>query len=122
MKRFIGIMFLLTSSVSYADHLDVISFTLKDGCSYSEMNETVAEFNGWASDMGYQAEIASPMFHDDMNTRYWIGRSAGNEAFGKAYDSWFSGLVDEDSNVASLSERMNDCMDFGARRAYMTSP
>jgi len=122
MKRIIGIMFLLTSSVSFADHLDVIGFTLDEDCSFSDYMEIVGDFNAWGEERGYQTEIAAPVHHDNMQTYYWIGRSANGETFGKAYDEWVAGLFDEDSGPYALNERFRDCAINDSRRSYLTFP
>ena len=123
MKRLIGTMLLLVASASHAGHLDVISFTLDESCSFGTYLEIVDDFNEWGEAYGYQAEIASPLFTDNMATHYWLGRSADNETFGKAYDAWETGQVDADSLPAKLNARFDECGEENmSRRAYKTFP
>ena len=122
MKRFIASTLLLLASVSHADHLDVIGFTLNDNCSFDEYLEIVNDFNEWGDDYGYQAEIAAPMYHDDIDTHYWLGRSADVETFGKAYDAWAAAQSDSGSAPAQLNARFGDCTTNSTRRAYRTFP
>ena len=123
MKRLIGTMLLLIASASHAGHLDVISFTLDESCSFGTYLEIVDDFNEWGEAYGYQAEIAAPLFTDDMATHYWLGRSADNETFGKAYDAWETGQVDADSVPAKLNARFGECGEENmSRRAYKTFP
>jgi len=122
MKAIIGAMLFLIASASHAGHLDVISFTLNDGCSLSQYSEIVADFNEWGEAHGYQTEIASPLFSENMDTHYWLGRSADNEAFGKAYDAWQAGQADADSVPSKLNARFGECTTNMTRRAYGTFP
>lgn len=123
MKRLIGSMLLLLASVSHADHLDVIAFTLDEDCSLTTYVEIVDDFNEWGEAYGYQAEIAAPMFNEDLDTHYWLGRSPSTETFGKAYDAWTDALADEDSVPARLNARFAECGDGNdARRAYRMYP
>lgn len=123
MKRLIGTVLLLATSTSYAGHLDVISFTLDEDCSMETYLEIVDDFNEWGEAYGYQTEIAAPVFHDNFDTHYWLGRSASGEAFGKAYDAWTSAQADSDSVPARLNARFGECgAGNDARRAYRTFP
>lgn len=122
MKRILAALLALSASAAQAGHLDVISFTLKDGCSLGQYREIVEDFNDWGKVHGYQAEIAAPMFSEDMDTHYWLGRSADNEAFGKAYESWLAGQADADSVPAQLNARLGECQTNSTRRAYGTLP
>ena len=97
MKKILGAILILSASASQAGHLDVISFTLDESCSFGTYLEIVDDFNEWGEAYGYQAEIAAPLFTDDMAAHYWLGRSADNETFGKAYDAWEAGQADAES-------------------------
>jgi hypothetical protein len=109
MKKLIGTMLLLMASASHAGHLDVISFTLDEDCSLGQYLEIVDDFNEWGEAYGYQTEIAAPLFNDNMDTHYWLGRSADNETFGKAYDAWEAAQADADSVPAKLNARFGEC-------------
>lgn len=122
MKRILAAILILSASAAQAGHLDVISFTLKDDCTLGQYAQIVEDFNDWGKAHGYQAEIAAPMFSDNMETHYWLGRSADNEAFGKAYDAWQSGQADADSVPAQLNARLGECQTNSTRRAYGTFP
>jgi hypothetical protein len=123
MKKLIGTMLLLMASASHAGHLDVISFTLDGDCSLGQYLEIVDDFNEWGEAYGYQTEIAAPLFNDDMATHYWLGRSADNETFGKAYDAWEAAQADAESVPAKLNARFGECGEENtARNAYRTFP
>lgn len=122
MKKFLAAILILSASAAQAGHLDVISFTLKDGCSLEQYIEIVDDFNDWGEAHGYQAEIAAPMFSENMDTHYWLGRSADNETFGKAYDAWQAGQADADSVPSRLNARFGECTTNMTRRAYATFP
>ncbi|MDT8410737.1 MAG: hypothetical protein RQ741_14170 [Wenzhouxiangellaceae bacterium] len=122
MNRILAAILVLSASAAQAGHLDVISFTLKDGCSLGQYRQIVGDFNEWGKAHGYQTEIAWPMFGDDMETHYWLGRSADNAAFGKAADAWLAGQADADSVPAQLNARFGECQSNSTRRAYGTFP
>ena len=61
MKRLLAAMLLFLPAVSMADHLDVIEFKLKDGCSFSKYLGIVKDFNEWGKGHGYKAEILMPV-------------------------------------------------------------
>ncbi len=122
MKKLFGCILILFATASQADHLDVIGFTLSEDCSFAEYLEIVDDFNEWAAPYGYRTEIAAPTFHDDMATHYWLGRSAGFEAFGAAYDAWTAAQADADSGPARLNARFGECTSNSSRRAYQTFP
>ncbi len=123
MKKTIAAMLFLVASASQAGHLDVIAFTLNEGCSLGKYLEIVDDFNQWGKAYGYQAEIAVPTFNENLTTHYWLGRSANNEAFGKAYDVWEAAQSDPSSVPAKLGARFDECGEENmARRAYRTFP
>lgn len=123
MKKILGAILVLSASVSQADHLDVIAFTLNEGCSLPKYLEIVDDFNQWGEAYGYQAEIAAPLFNENLDTHYWLGRSADNETFGKAYDAWEAAQSDAASVPAKLNARFDECGEEDqARRAYQTFP
>ena len=123
MKKILGAILILSASASQAGHLDVISFTLDESCSFGTYLEIVDDFNEWGEAYGYQAEVAAPLFTDDMATHYWLGRSADNETFGKAYDAWEAGQADAESVPAKLAARFDECGEENmSRRAYRTLP
>jgi len=122
MKKIIAAALLIGATAAHAGHLDVIAFTMKEDCSLSTYLAIVDDFNEWGEDYGYQTEIAVPTFQADLDTHYWLGRSADGETFGKAYDAWVAGLGDADSIPAGLNERFGECTDNSTRNAYLTFP
>jgi hypothetical protein len=122
MKLWIAAALFVAASTSQAGHLDVIGFTMKEGCSMTQYLAIVADFNEWAQAHGYQAEIAVPTFQSNLDTIYWLGRSADGETFGKAYDAWLSGIGESGSVPANLAERFGECADNDSRNAYRTFP
>jgi len=123
MKKTLAALLVLSASAAHAGHLDVIAFTLNEGCTLNQYLEIVDDFNEWGKAYGYQAEIAAPLFNESLDTHYWLGRSANNEAFGKAYDAWEAEQADANSVPARLMQRFGECeMGNDARRAYRTFP
>jgi|SRR5208282_3594203 len=110
---------LLVPICASADHLDVIQFKLKDGCTLETEVALKNDFNTqWGKSHGYIAEIASPVAGNDLASYYWIGRTANAEAFGKAWDTWRNELSDPKSAAAKLSERLGKCGANESRRSY----
>jgi hypothetical protein len=123
MKKMIGAMLLLVASASHAGHLDVISFTMSEDCSLAKYLEIVDDFNTWGEAHGYQAEIAVPAFHSNLETIYWLGRSANAEVFGKAFEAWETSLGNASSVPAQLNDRFGECSNGNdTRHAYKTFP
>lgn len=123
MKKTLAALLILSASAAQAGHLDVISFTLNDECTLGQYLEVVEDFNEWGRAYGYQTEIAAPTFGDDLETHYWLGRSANNEAFGKAYDAWVAAQADATSVPARLNARFGECQGGDdTRHAYRTFP
>lgn len=123
MKRIIGAILFLSASASYAGHLDVIAFTLNENCSLGKYLEIVDDFNQWGEAYGYQTEIAAPTFNENLDTHYWLGRSASGEAFGKAHDAWEAAQTNASSVPAQLMKRFGECGNGNdARHAYRTFP
>jgi len=110
---------LLAPLCASADHLDVIQFKLKEGCTMDGYVAIKNDFNAqWGKSHGYLAEIASPVASNDLVSLYWIGRTASAEAFGKAWDVWRSELSDPKSVAAKLNERFQKCSTEESRRSY----
>jgi hypothetical protein len=110
---------LLAPLCASADHLDVIQFKLKEGCTMDGYVAIKNDFNAqWGKSHGYLAEIASPVASNDLTSQYWIGRTASAEAFGKAWDVWRSELSDPKSVAAKLNERFQKCSTEESRRSY----
>ena len=102
-----------------AQHIDVIQFKLKEGCTLANYVTLKNDFNGqWGKSHGYIAEIASPLASNDLGSLYWIGRTANAEAFGKAWDIWRNELTDPTSVASKLEERFEKCSIDEARRSY----
>ena len=123
MKKVLGAMLILFASASQAGHLDVISFTLDEDCTLAKYLEIVDDFNAWGEAYGYQTEIAVPTFNENLETIYWLGRSANGETFGKAHDAWESALRDASSVPVQLMARFGECTNGNdTRHAYRTFP
>lgn len=64
-----------------------------------------------------------PTFGDDLQTHYWLGRSADGTTFGKAYDAWVAAQSDANSVPARLMARFEACEATSpTRHAYLTLP
>ena len=123
MKKTLAALLILSASAAHAGHLDVISFTLNEDCTLEQYLEIVDEFNEWGKAYGYKTEIAVPSFSDNLETIYWLGRSANGETFGKAYDAWEAAQSDANSVPARLMQRFGECGGGNdTRRAYQTFP
>lgn len=116
-KIFVAAFFLLPLN-ALADHMDVIEFKMKDGCSFGEYMEIVADFNEWGKDYGYQTKIAYPLQSNNLTSMYWLGTSANAAAFGTAWDAWRDAQSDMDSVPAKLQARFSVCTENVGRRGY----
>jgi hypothetical protein len=77
------------------------------------------EFNDqWGKKNGYHAEILTPIHSHDLKSVYWIGRSAGAQAFGKAWDTWQKEATDANSVAAKLQAKFAECSMEVSRRGY----
>ena len=92
-----------------ADHLDVIEFKLKEGCTMAKYLEIVKDFNTTAGKWGYKAEVATPIQSNNLESLYWLGRSKNAETFGKAWDTWRNAHSDANSPESKLSARFGAC-------------
>ncbi len=101
-----------------AEHMDVIEFKMKDGCSFGEYMAIVADFNEWGKDYGYKAKIAYPLQSNNVTSMYWLGTSANAATFGKAWDAWRDAQSDADSVAAKLQARFSACTENLGRRGY----
>lgn len=118
MKNLIFIVALAFPFSTFADHMDVIQMKLVEGCSVAQYVEIMKEFNEkWAKDYGYEAELAVPLQSQDLESLFWVGRSANAEAFGKAWDAWRDAQSDPDSLAAKLQARFNACGELNESRS-----
>jgi len=119
MKKILFVALALLPLTSFADHMDVIQFELKDGCSMEKYLQIKNDFNQqWGKNNGYQAEVIMPIQSHDLETLYWVGRSANAAAFGKAWDTWRDELNDPDSVAGKLAARFSECSMNVSRRSY----
>jgi len=109
MKKLIAIALLAVPSASFADHLDVIETKLNQGCSLASYLAVVQDFNEWGKGYGYKAEILVPLQRANLETFFWVGRSASTESFGKAWDAWRDAQANPDSVAAKLNARLDAC-------------
>jgi hypothetical protein len=109
MKKFIAIALLAVPGASFADHLDVIEMKLNQGCSLASYLAVVKDFNEWGKGYGYKAEILVPLQRANLETMFWVGRSASTESFGKAWDAWRDAQTNPDSVAAKLNARLDAC-------------
>lgn len=109
MKKLIAIALLALPCASLADHLDVIETKLNQGCSLASYLAVVKDFNEWGKAHGYKAEILVPLQRANLETIFWVGRSASAEAFGKAWDAWRDAQSNADSVPAKLNARLDAC-------------
>jgi hypothetical protein len=119
MKRLILIAALMLPLPGLADYMDVIEFKLNEGCSFDEYLEIVEDFNEtWGKKNGYTAEVAVPLYSNDLVNMFWVGRTEDATSFGKAWDAWRDEQADSDSTAAQLSQRFEACETNLGRRGY----
>lgn len=121
MKKMLLAAVLLLPFPAIGDHLDVIQFKLNEGCTMQTYMAIAKDFNDqWGKKYGYHAEIAVPVQSPDLESHYWIGRSADAASFGKAWDAWRNETKDPDSVAGKLLARFTDCSMNVGRRGYDT--
>lgn len=118
MKKLLAAALLLMPMASLADHYDVIEAKFKEGCEFSRYMAIVREFNAWAKDHGYEAEIAIKIHQANPATFIWLGRSANAETFGKAFDTWTAAVATSGSVPAELNKQFRECTEIVNRRSY----
>lgn len=119
MKMILSLALLFLPLAAHADHMDVIQVTLKDGCTPAQYAAIANDFNKtWGKDHGYKTEIAVPLQSQDLNSVFWIGRSASAAAFGAAWDAWRDALPDASTTAAKLQARFDKCSTNDSRRSY----
>ena len=119
MKQILLLLVLMLPLSALADYMDVIEFKLNEGCSFDEYMEIVDDFNSeWGAKNGYRAEIATPLYSNNLENMFWVGRTADAAAFGKAWDTWRDELDDPKSTAAKLWARFQDCETNLGRRGY----
>jgi hypothetical protein len=117
---------LLTAAVllpfsALGDHLDVIQFKLNEGCTLATYRAIVKDFNDqWGAKHAYHGEIAVPVQSPDLESYYWIGRSADATSFGKAWDAWRNESSYAGSVAGKLVARFAECSTNIGRRGYDT--
>ncbi|MFT5521316.1 MAG: hypothetical protein ACI9IA_001917 [Enterobacterales bacterium] len=104
---------------AFGGHLDVIQVELKEGCAFNQYLAIAKDFNDkWAKDYDYHAEILMPVQSNDLKSLFWVGRSSGAVAFGKAWEAWVRDLGKSDSVAAKLNTRFENCGKNMSRRSY----
>jgi hypothetical protein len=103
-----------TRVLSFAVSLVAVPFlfSLSASADHLDFNEQ------WGKKYGYRSEVAVPVQNDDLVSIFWLGRSAGAEAFGKAWDAWRSELTDPKSLASKLQARFSKCSDSESRSGF----
>ncbi|MCH6564136.1 MAG: hypothetical protein IH800_17145 [Myxococcales bacterium] len=109
------------SMVAKAEMWDVLEITLSEKCTVEKYLKIVDDFNQYYKDKGYQAEILLPLHTENQAAIFWIGRTKNSEDFGKAYDHWLAGQVQDGSAVDKLSDRFADCGTTTSRSSFITA-
>ncbi|MGI9237243.1 MAG: hypothetical protein ACR2QZ_07590 [Woeseiaceae bacterium] len=121
MKKVLFALILVFPFGALADHIDVIEFKIKDGCSTEKYMAIVKDFNEkWGAKNGYQSEVFFPVQSNNLESVYWVGRSSSTAAFGAAFDQWVKDQTDKDSLGSKLGARFAECSENLGRRSYMT--
>ncbi len=119
MRIALALVLLLLPLSASADHMDVIQVTLDEDCSLEEYVAIKNDFNEtWGKKNGYLAEIVVPIQSDDLQSIFWVGRSADAAAYGKAWDTWRDETANSKSVAGKLQERFDECSDNDSRRGY----
>jgi hypothetical protein len=121
MKALLAVLLLALAlpMTATADHLDVIEFTLNEGCSFDKYMEIANDFNSqWGSKNGYTSEILAPIQSHNLVSMFWVGRTANAAAYGKAWDTWRNDLTDPTSVASKLWARFLACSTNIGRRGY----
>jgi hypothetical protein len=118
MKNIILFVLFSLPLAASAGHMDVIEMEVGADCSVPKLMMIMKDFNKWGKSHGYQAEIAVPVQSNNLTSIFWIGRSKDSAAFGAAYDSWETELLNEKSTPAKLNARFQACTTNIARRGY----
>ena len=121
MKKILAIALLACPMMAYADHIDVIEFKLKEGCSFGKYMEIVKDFHVWGAKYGYRAEVLTPIQSNNLESLYWLGRSKDAATFGKAWDAWHNAQADSNSPESKLNARFGACSTSVGRRGYDTN-
>jgi hypothetical protein len=98
MKRLLVSAMLLLPVSAFADHMDGIEFTVREGCSFSKYLQIVKEFNEQVKDYGYETEIAVPLQSNNLWTggsEFHIGEIAGaiHDVRGQRQPTWLRHLL-----------------------------
>ena len=119
MRVVFAMLLLALPMTAAADHLDVIEFTLNEGCSFDTYMKIANDFNTeWGSKNGYKSEVLMPIQSHNLVSMYWIGRSANAAAYGKAWDTWRDAQADPNSVPSKLWARFLACSTNISRRGY----
>ncbi len=122
MKKLLVALLVALPFGAFAEHVDVIEFTLNEGCSVETYLAIKDDFNEqWAKDNGYNAEVLVPIQSHNLISLFWVGRSADTGVFGKAWEQWRTDLQDADSLASKLVARFEECSTNIGRRAYNTN-
>ncbi|WP_095011322.1 hypothetical protein [Tsuneonella mangrovi] len=113
-----AVMFGAIATPAHAEHWDVISTKLKDGCTMGKYMEIVKDFNAWAKPYGYHATILTPIQAQDLTTFWWIGVTENTAKFGETWDTWRDALADPNSAPSKLQTRFDACGTDTSRTGY----
>ena len=113
------ILLLLPLSASAGGHMDVIQVTLNEKCSVAKYVAIKNDFNKtWGKQNGYLAEVVVPIQSEDLQSVFWVGRTADAAGYGKAWDTWRDETANPKSIAGKLQERFNECSTNDSRRGY----
>jgi len=119
MKKVILALFFFVPMAASAEYMDVIEFTLNEGCTFDKYMEIVNDFNSdWGEENGYTTRIAMPLQSNNLVSMYWLGTTKDAAAFGKAWDTWRDALSDPKSTPSKLWARFVACEVNVGRRGY----
>ena len=120
MRRVLALALLVLPLTAHAaGHMDVIQVSLDEDCSLGEYVAIKDDFNAsWGQQNGYLAEVVVPLQSDDLQSVFWVGRTANAAAFGKAWDTWRTETADSKTTAGKLQERFDECSTNTSRNGF----
>lgn len=120
MRIFTILCLLLVPSLSQAEHIDNISFTIKPDCSMEKYLSLVDEFraNPTVQKHGYKVKILSPIASSNMTINWWEGTT-------KTLDDYLNFVSDMRKKIQTtgspenkLMAKFNQCITNHARATH----
>lgn len=113
------VLLLLPLSAVAEGHMDVIQVKLDPKCSLAKYVAIKNDFNEtWGEQNGYRAEVVVPIQSEDLQSIFWVGRTANAAAYGKAWDAWRDEIASSKSIAGRLNARFQKCSTNTSRTGF----